>query len=196
MAILLRQRGEESLNQAGLSEFYIDLSPTSKVLTVYDQICGKPVTSIPGITFSNLKPTVNEMEYACELLDLWLSTNKVQIKTYLNTRAKYLLAGCTPNATKGNLEINFTNVYCNRGQNYQHTVSSVSINQDGMMFVMAANKLLASVQWNENQSFLNGINLTKANRKAAENFIDIHTAHLILTEEMNNAALNLNTCSI
>lgn len=82
MALLLRKTCEPLMQAADIDICYADIQEHSKCLTLFTP-CGKNLVSISGIKFSRLNPTKAEIDYAAELLEGWLITNKELLERYM-----------------------------------------------------------------------------------------------------------------
>jgi hypothetical protein len=74
MSIALRQAAQPLLDNIGLSQFHIEIAPSTKFLSIVGE-CGKPLVTLSGIRFSKSDPTKKEIDYSCSLLDTYLSKN-------------------------------------------------------------------------------------------------------------------------
>lgn len=85
MSLMLRKACQEILDNEGLSQYHAEIGPHRKELQIVTE-CGQPLVQIWGIRFNKLTPTGNEIEYATELLDAFISTHKKDIIKFITAK--------------------------------------------------------------------------------------------------------------
>ena len=83
MSLILRQKTEQLLKDAGLPEFHVQIN--NKYLTIVGQ-CGQTVVTARGIQFSKNVPSNAEIDYAVELFATFLEKHVDTLKEYKTAR--------------------------------------------------------------------------------------------------------------
>lgn len=83
MSLILRQKTEQLLKDAGLPEFHVQIN--NKYLTIVGQ-CGQTIVTARGIQFSKNVPSNAEIDYAVELFATFLEKHVDTLKEYKTAR--------------------------------------------------------------------------------------------------------------
>jgi hypothetical protein len=83
MALMLRKACQPILNDADLDPYHADIDRQTKCMQLFTP-CGKTFATVHGVNFSRLDVTKDDIEFACELLEIWLIRNKDKIEVYLD----------------------------------------------------------------------------------------------------------------
>lgn len=83
MSLLLRQKTEEILEDAGLSEFHTSI--VNKYMTISGQ-CGQTIVTIRGIQFSRANPSIKEISYSLKLFQKYIENNVKILTKYKKAR--------------------------------------------------------------------------------------------------------------
>lgn len=86
MSLMLRKSCQTILDNNNLGQFHTEINEASKSLSLVSE-CGKPLVYIHGISFSRLTPTKDEITYATELFDIFMTKHKNQINKYIQEKA-------------------------------------------------------------------------------------------------------------
>ncbi len=89
MSLMLRKKCQIILDSYNLQNYHVTISEETKCLKIVTE-CGKPMANIEGITFSRICPTKDEIVYASELLQDFLTTHKVQFGLYVQARTTFI----------------------------------------------------------------------------------------------------------
>lgn len=83
MSLILRQKTEQLLKDAGLPEFHVQIN--NKYLTIVGQ-CGQTIVTARGIQFSKNVPSNAEIDYAVELFTAFLERHVDTLREYKEAR--------------------------------------------------------------------------------------------------------------
>lgn len=83
MSLILREKTEKILKDAGLPEFHTQIS--NKNMQIVGQ-CGQPITTIKGILFSRNAPSIKEIDYSVKLFKEFLDAHIDTLKQYKEIR--------------------------------------------------------------------------------------------------------------
>lgn len=88
MSILLRKECQPALNSIKLDMLHVDI--ISKILTIVGE-CGQPILSISGIKFTSMSPKKEEIEYAVELFEKFLSIHVIKLQDLIRAKLAFKL---------------------------------------------------------------------------------------------------------
>ncbi len=87
MSLILRQKCQEKLDDFGLGHLHITINNSNRLAIVSE--CGKPFMVLAGVQFSRQIPTIAEMDYAVELLDVFLGLHGDTILDYIRSEKAF-----------------------------------------------------------------------------------------------------------
>jgi hypothetical protein len=87
MSLTLRKQAQSILDTNNLQELHISINNNNKCLTLTGE-CGEPFITISGILFSRNTPNKSEIDYACELLDIFITKHKITLLDAINIARK------------------------------------------------------------------------------------------------------------
>ena len=100
MSLILRQKTEAVLEEAGLPEFHTQIS--GRYMQIVGQ-CGQPIVTVRGIMFSKNAPAIKEIDYSVELFRKFLAVHKEELLKYKKAQKAFKAADKTTEEIFGNL---------------------------------------------------------------------------------------------
>lgn len=189
MSLILRQKTEQLLKDAGLPEFHIQIN--NKYLTVVGQ-CGQIIVTARGIQFSKNVPSKAEIDYAVELFETFLEKHIDTLREYKKARMEEKTAIDNRDKVASNIKFPLRSV---GNIVYLDTVgnSSVQITLDNngeLKFNLGNLRPNSITEWE------NTIKLMKKHSKEAINILQSNREAVIVSNAVNAIRIKLSTCSI
>jgi hypothetical protein len=149
--------------------------------------CGKTFAIIAGVLFSSLRPTKDEIAYAIELLDFWLSRNKAIIDQYIDAFTTLQLYADLPDEQN---DMKVSNV----GGWNDPLKLRVRVLHNDIKYFLNKNGELTAISWENPIATTIPLKLPAAKIGTALEFLEEHFTQRECKKIVDNILSEMNTC--